>query len=177
MAFSRACADYAAGACLPALSDSAIGELDVAQGEACRTITGCVRSTPAAALEREADLQPFHIRKRLLAAIAVEKHSRDLPDDPIQRVLAPDARSRKRLKRDRGWADKGIDTCTEAGLQNYPREPRLVFPSNALWQPKPELVSILDPGPAWIGRSPGTPPQNQGRRRRKRRFADYHQPK
>ena len=59
MAFSRACADYAAGAWMPGVSATTLEALEVAQRQACRTITGCVKSTPVGALTREADLVPF----------------------------------------------------------------------------------------------------------------------
>ena len=50
--------------------------LEVAQRQACRIITGCLRSAPAAALEREADLMPFVVRRWQLAAApaAVQRH-------------------------------------------------------------------------------------------------------
>ncbi|XP_043194729.1 uncharacterized protein LOC122366479 [Amphibalanus amphitrite] len=44
LAFSRACADYAAGAWMPGLSESGLRELETVQRQACRTITGCRRT-------------------------------------------------------------------------------------------------------------------------------------
>ena len=61
--------------------------LEVAQRQACRIITGCLRSTPAEALEREAVLMPFAVRRRQLAAAAVQRHLRDLPGDPLHPLL------------------------------------------------------------------------------------------
>lgn len=55
MAFSRACADYAAGAWMPGASATTLEGLEVVQRQPCRTITGCLKSTPVGALTREAD--------------------------------------------------------------------------------------------------------------------------
>ncbi|XP_043220534.1 uncharacterized protein LOC122380949 [Amphibalanus amphitrite] len=117
LAFSRACADYAAGAWMPGLSESGLRELEMVQRQACRTITGCVRSIPVDALAREADLLPFSARRRQLAAVAMERHSRDLPDDPVQRILLPENRPRQRLRYDRGWRRTAAEE-TIAGLPN-----------------------------------------------------------
>ena len=89
MTFSKACADYAAGAWMPGVSATTLECLEVAQRQACRTITGCLKSTPVGALTREAYLLPFSTRRRLLAATAVEKHARDIPINPVQRLLQP----------------------------------------------------------------------------------------
>ena len=74
-----------------------------------------LRSTPAAALEREAVLMPFAVRRRQLVAAAVQRHLRDLPGDPLQPLLQA-GRSRRRLPRDRGWAETGLEVCAGAGL-------------------------------------------------------------
>ena len=45
--FSRACTDNAAGVWMPDVSATTLEELEVAaQRQACRTITGCAKSTP-----------------------------------------------------------------------------------------------------------------------------------
>ena len=142
MAFSRACADYAAGAWMPALSKTSLEKLEVAQRQACRTITGCLRSTPSGALAREADIEPFSVRRKLYAAVAAEKHSRDLPGDPVQEMLRPERRPRGRLCHDRGWAELARSTVAEAGLEGLPREPLLITPSAPPWEPPPENVHI-----------------------------------
>ena len=142
MAFSRACADYAAGAWMPGVSATSLEALEVAQRQACRTITGCVKSTPVGALTREADLIPFEFRRRLLAAVAVEKHSRNIPGDPVQRLLRPESRPRCRLKHERGWAKTGLETSAEAGLGDLPREPLLVTTSIKPWETAPPTVHI-----------------------------------
>ena len=69
-----------------------------------------------AALEREADLMPFAIRHRQLAAAAaaVQRHLRNLPGDPLQPLLQA-ARPKLRLYRDRGWAETGLEVCAGAG--------------------------------------------------------------
>ena len=122
--------------------DTNLGHLETAQRQAARTITGCIGSTPGAALTREADLLPFKIRRQLLAAVAVEKHSRDLPADPVQQALQPASRPRRRLAHDRGWATTGLKTVEAAGLADLPREPVLVTASAPPWEPPPENVHI-----------------------------------
>ena len=52
LACIRACADYAAAGWMPGVAPANLEHLEVAQHQACRTITGCLRSTPAAVLER-----------------------------------------------------------------------------------------------------------------------------
>ena len=142
MAFSRAVADYAAGAWMPGESASSIKGLDVAQRQASRTITGCVLATPVGELDREAGLEPFSVRRRMLAAVAVEKHSRGLPGDPVQKLLLPDNRPRRRLRHDRGWVKTGLETTTAAGLADLPREPLLITASAPPWEPDPENVRV-----------------------------------
>ena len=143
LAFSRACADYAAGAWMPGISDTNLEDLEIAQRHACRTITGCVKRTPTGALTREADLLPFTARRKLLAATAVEKHTRDLPGNPVQRLLRPGNRPHKRLKRrNMGWAKMGLETIEAAGLGGLPREPLLNVASTPPWEAAPENVRI-----------------------------------
>lgn len=141
LAFIRSCADYAAGGWMAGVAASNLEQLEVAQRQACRTITGCLRSTPAAALEREADLMPFHIRRQKLAAIAVQRHLRDLPGDHLQSVLTSE-RPRLRLHQDRGWADTGLAVSAQAGLADLPVEPLLVVPLAAPWESHPQRVDI-----------------------------------
>ncbi|KAF0311929.1 RNA-directed DNA polymerase from mobile element jockey [Amphibalanus amphitrite] len=146
LAFSRACADYAAGAWMPGLSESGLRELETVQRQACRTITGCVRSTPVDALAREADLLPFSARRRQLAAVAMERHSRDLPGDPVQRILLPENRPRQRLRYDRGWARTGQEISKDAGLDDFPREPFLVVASTPPWESPPPPTVLFHTG-------------------------------
>ncbi|KAF0307743.1 ATP-dependent RNA helicase DDX51 [Amphibalanus amphitrite] len=146
LAFSRACADYAAGAWMPGLSESGLRELETVQRQACRTITGCVRSTPVDALAREADLLPFSARRRQLAAVAMERHSRDLPGDPVQRILLPENRPRQRLRYDRGWARTGQEISKDAGLDDFPREPFLVVASTPPWESPPPPTVFFHTG-------------------------------
>ena len=141
LAYIRACADYAAAGWMPGVAPANLEHLEVAQRQACRIITGCLRSTPAAALEREADLMPFAVRRKQLAAAAAERHLRDLPGDPLQPLLQ-EARPRRRLHRDRGWADAGLEVSAEAGLGGLLREPTLVVPSAPPWESAAEGVSI-----------------------------------
>ena len=61
---------------MPGLSESGLRELDTSQIQACRTITGCVKSTPVDALTRDEDVLPFAARRKILAATAVERHYR-----------------------------------------------------------------------------------------------------
>ncbi|KAF0286925.1 Sialidase [Amphibalanus amphitrite] len=169
LAFSRACADYAAGAWMPGLSESGLRELETVQRQACRTITGCVRSTPVDALAREADLLHFSARRRQLAAVAMERHSRDLPGDPVQRILLPENRPRQRLRYDRGWARTGQEISKDAGLDDFPREPFLVVASTPPWESPPpptvffhtglitlELQAMFRAAPTGAGRAPST---------------------
>ena len=132
LAYIRACADYAAAGWMPGVASTTLEQLEVAQRQACRIITGCLRSTPAPALEREAEVMPFAIRRRQLTAAATQRHLRDLPGDPLQPVLAA-ARPRQRLHRDRGWADTGLSASSDAGLGDLPREPVLVVPRTPPW--------------------------------------------
>ena len=141
VAFSRACADYAAGAWLPGASRTSVGELEVVQRQACRTITGLLKSTPVGPLTREAGLEPFEVRRKLLAAIALEKHSRGLPGDPVERLLRGD-RPTKRLDQDRGWAETGLKACAAAGLNGLPRERLQIVASTPPWEPAPDNVTI-----------------------------------
>ena len=53
------------------------------------------------ALTREADLTHFGFIMRLLAAVAVEKHNRNIPADPVQQLPRPESRPRCRLKHER----------------------------------------------------------------------------
>ena len=110
LAYTRACADYAAG-----VPPASLEHLEVAQRRACRTITGCLRSTPAAALERQADLMPFAARRRQLAA--AQRHLRDLPGDPLQPLLQVTASPRP-----------GLEVRAGAGLEGLRREPTLMAP-------------------------------------------------
>ena len=52
---------------------------------------------PREALTREEDLLLSETRRRLLVAVAV-KHSRDIPDDPVQQLLMPESCPRGRVK-------------------------------------------------------------------------------
>ena len=142
MAFSRAVADYAAGAWMPGASATSIKNLDVAQRQASRTITGCVMATPVGELDREAGLEPFGVRRRMMAAIAVEKHSRGLPGDPVQELLLPENRPRQRLRYDQGWARTGQDTVAAAGLADLPRGPLMITASAPPWEPDSGNVKI-----------------------------------
>ena len=87
IAFIRSCAEYAAAGWMPGVADTNLEQLEVAQRHSCRIITGCLKATPTGALEREADQMPFAVRRRQLAAVAVQRHVRDLPGDPLQEVL------------------------------------------------------------------------------------------
>ena len=119
IAFSRAVAD-AAGTWMPGASASSIKGLDVAQRQASRTITGCPLPvpTPVGELDREAGLEPSGVRRRMLVAVAVERHSRGLPGDPVQKLLLPE--NRPRLRYGRGWAKTRLDTIAAAGLADLP---------------------------------------------------------
>ena len=133
--------DYAAAGWMPGVAPSNLEHLEVAQRQACRIITGCLRSTPAPALEREADLMPFVVRRRQLAAAAVQRHLRELPGDPLQPVLEA-ARPKRRLRHDRGWADTGLEFSADAGLDELPCEPVLVVPQAPPWEVSPDAVTI-----------------------------------
>ena len=133
LAYIRACADYPAAGWMPGVAPANLEHLEVAQRQACRIITGCLKSTPAAALEREADLMPFAVHRRQLAAAAVQRHLRDLPGDPLQPLLQA-ARPKRRLHRDRGWA--------ETGLEGLPREPTLVVLRAPPWVGAAEGVRV-----------------------------------
>ena len=100
-----------------------------------------MQSTPVAALEREADLPPFSIRRRQLAAAAVQGHLRGPPDDPLLPLLT-EPRPRLRLRHDRGWVETGMSFSAEAGLANLSIEPILVVPEAAPWEDVPSRVSI-----------------------------------
>jgi len=64
---------------------------------------------------------PLAVGRRQLAAVAVERHMRDLPGDLLQPLLLETLRPMLRLHRDRGWADTGLTAFAEAGLMNLPR--------------------------------------------------------
>ena len=72
----------------------------------------------------------------------MEKHLRDLPGDPVQRLLQPENRPTYRLKHDRGWAKTGLEVTAAAGLHDLPREPLLITPSTAPWENTPENIHI-----------------------------------
>ena len=92
-----------------------------------------LRSTLSPALEREADVMPFAIRRRQLMAVATQRHPRDLPGDPLQPVLVA-ARPRQRLLHDRGWAETGLRASAVAGLGDLPRESVLLVPRTPPWE-------------------------------------------
>ena len=84
---------------------------------------------------------PFTVRRRQLAAAAVQRHLRDLPGDPLQPLLeAP--RPRCRLHQDRGWAETSLKVCADAGLEDLPREPVLVVPRAPPWDNSADGVTI-----------------------------------
>ena len=140
-AFVRSCAEYAAAGWMTGAAPSNLEHLEIAQRRGCRVITGCLRSTPAAALEREADQLPFAVRRRQLAAVAVQRHLRDVPEDPLQPLLT-EARPPLRLHQDRGWADTGLRVSAEAGLEGLLREPTTVVPETAPWETPPTGVTF-----------------------------------
>ena len=140
-AFIRSCAEYAAAGWMPGTAPSNLEHLEIAQRRGCRVITGCLKSTPAAALEREADQLPFSVRRRQLAAVAVQRHLRDIPGDPLQPLLTA-TRPALRLHQDRGWADTGLSVSAQAGLGNLPKEVQLVIPGSAPWEPVPATISL-----------------------------------
>ena len=72
---------------MPEVSATTLESLEVAQRQACRIITGCLKSTPVGALTRDAYLVPFSTRRQLFAATAVEKHTKDILINPVQRLL------------------------------------------------------------------------------------------
>ena len=140
-AFVRSCAEYAAAGWMTGAAPSNLEHLEIAQRRGCRVITGCLRSTPAAALEREADQLPFAVRRRQLAAVAVQRHLRDVPEDPLQPLLT-EARPPLWLHQDRGWADTGLRVSAEAGLEDLLREPVTVVPETAPWETPPTGVTF-----------------------------------
>ena len=140
-AFVRSCAEYAAAGWMPGMAPSNLEHLEVAQRRGCRVITGCLKSTPTAALEREADQLPFSVRRRQLAAVAVQRHRRDIPGDPLQPLLTT-TRPTLRLHQDRGWADTGLAVSAQAGLENLPKEAQLVVPESAPWEPVPATITM-----------------------------------
>ena len=73
--------------------------------------------------------------------MAVQRHTRGLPGDPLQQLLeAP--RPRLRLHQDRGWADAGLSFSAEAGLADLPREGTLVVPSAPPWENVGDSISF-----------------------------------
>ena len=52
---------------MPGASATSIKNLDVRPRQASRTITGCVMATPVGELDREAGLEPFGVRRRMMA--------------------------------------------------------------------------------------------------------------
>ena len=140
-AFVLSCAEFAAAGWMTGTAPSNLEHLEIAQRRGCRVVTGCLRSTPAAALEREADQLPFALRRRQLAAVAVERHLRDVPEDPLQSLLT-EVRPPLRLYQDRGWADTGLRVSAEAGLEGLPREPMTVVPETAPWETPPTRISF-----------------------------------
>jgi ribonuclease HI len=136
IAYIQSCAEYGAAAWMPGTARKNLDRLEIAQRQAARIITGCLRSTPTVALTREADLVPFQHRRNKMAAMAVQRHSREIPGDRLQGIIQPGNRPRARLKKDprRGWADAGIEESRRAGLLDLPVEPALVVPSKAPWE-------------------------------------------
>ena len=114
----------------------------MAQRQACRTITECLKSTPVGVLTREAELLPFSTRRRLLAATAVEKHTMHIAIDPVQRLLQPGSQPRDRLKHDMGWAKAELETSAAASLSDLPRQLLFITASTAPWEPAPPNVHI-----------------------------------
>ena len=139
MTFCGACADYAAGAWMPGVSATTLESLEVAQRQACRTTTGCLKSTPVGALTREADLQH---QKTAPCGNGCGETQQGHPKDPVQRLLQPGSRPLGRLKHDREWARTGFETSAAAGLSDLPREPLLITASTAPCEPAPPNVHI-----------------------------------
>ena len=141
--YVRGALEYAAGAWLPAASDSHVAVVNREVLAAARVVTGCPVSTPCDALLAEAGMLPAHTRRRVVAA-RMFCRAVSLPEaDPLRTVAESSVRRRLRTT---GWRDIGRAALAEAGAADAVVEQRLLTPP-APWN-SPEGVHIaLDVGP------------------------------
>jgi len=94
--------------------------LEIAQRAAARVITNCTRTTPKDSLLLEANLQPFEIRSKEIAARSMETSLR-LPKDSPRRALAEMEPVAQRLKRG-SWKKTSGEIIAACGLKDKKRE-------------------------------------------------------
>ena len=84
--FIRAKLDYCS--CIQNIANkSSLKEIDRIQNQGLRLICGAMRSTPIAACEIEANLEPLDIRRNRSAIEAVERYHRAEPDHPNRKLV------------------------------------------------------------------------------------------
>ena len=116
LAYIRSVADYCGACYLPAAAESTVQRLEVIQRQAARVITGCVASTPIAALEREARLMPLRCRGQQLAGCALVRVASRPTSDPLRRLLTDRHQVPRRLKIERSWLPRGAATVAQTEL-------------------------------------------------------------
>ena len=131
-ATQRSVLDFAAPGCQPWVSESQFQELERAQNNALRKITGQTASTPVDALRAEAGVTAYRTHSDRKIAASYEKALRLPPEHP--RRMALDKAQPKRLKR-HNWKSRGAETTAKIAALHTQREP-LMKPGEGLppWQ-------------------------------------------
>ena len=142
-AYVRPVADYCGGAYLPVAKDTTVEKLDVVQRQAARIITGCTRSTPSKALEREARLMPMRWRSDYLASVSLEKALRRKPGDALREVATANVR-RGKLTVEREWRRPAERVLSAAGLDNVRRDSALIIPDVQPWRGSDDRIDFRD---------------------------------
>jgi ribonuclease HI len=124
-------ADYCAAAWASFSNPSIKQDLEPAQNEAARIITGACRSSPTDLVLMEAGLEPLSVRGEYLAAVAYEKALRAPSNNPMRDLAAADVPVR--LTKHPSWRAKAKSTAEGAGLKNIPRAPLLIVSSQPNW--------------------------------------------
>ena len=84
--FIRAKLDYCSSI-QPVANKTALQEIDKIQNQGLRLICGAMRSTPIAACEIEANIEPLDIRRNRSTIEAVERYHRAEPDHPNRQLV------------------------------------------------------------------------------------------
>uniref|UniRef100_A0A1I8I854 PHD-type domain-containing protein n=1 Tax=Macrostomum lignano TaxID=282301 RepID=A0A1I8I854_9PLAT len=100
---------HAAAAWTPWLSSTRLDDLDRAQREALRAITGLPRSTPVEAIYMETNVSPISLEARRRALMAYEKANRRPADDPFRQIC--DRQLNIRLAANKGLREQARAIC------------------------------------------------------------------
>ncbi|KAF0288249.1 Retrovirus-related Pol polyprotein from type-1 retrotransposable element R1 4 [Amphibalanus amphitrite] len=144
--YVRGALEYAAGAWLPAASESHLTLVDRELRAAARVVTGCLASTPSHALMAEAGLPTAHMCRDIRAARQLALAASLPAGDPL-RTLA-DSSPPRRLAATLGWRDRGPEMFARLSPGDEPLtiEERLHV-SAPPWQDGGEVSFHLDVGP------------------------------